>query len=98
MLKISWKKQLLYTVMEVIGLILELVGGFAAVISGRIGLFLLFVAGALLWGAGIFLDDRMYRCPHCGHYLKERNHRGFPSNHVFEHCPGCGWLVQIEQE
>lgn len=93
MLKISWKKQLLCTVMEVLGVIGVLVGAFVFAIGKNI---LLFMAGGLLWVASVVWNDRMYRCPHCGHYLKERNHRGFPSNHLFEHCPGCGWRVQIE--
>ena len=94
-MKISWKKQLLCTVMEVLGLFGVFGGAFVAAIGKNIFVFL---AGVLLWVAGIFLDDRMYRCPHCGHYLKERNHRGLPSDHVFDNCPGCGWRVQIEYE
>ena len=95
MLKISWKQQLMCTAIEVLGLIGVVAGVFVAAFGKSI---IVFLAGLLLWGAGIILDDRMYRCPHCGHYLKERNHRGLPSEHVFDNCPGCGWKVQIEVE
>lgn len=95
MLKISQKHRLLCTVMEVLGVIGVLVGAFMVAIDMSV---LLILAGGLLWVASVIWDDRMYRCPHCGHYLKERNHRGIPSNRLFDHCPGCGWRVQIEIE
>ena len=93
-MKISWKIELLYTMMKVIGTIMCLIGIFALVLGGR---WIWFVAGMVLVVAEIYLDDRLYRCPHCGHYLKERNHRGIPSDHVFTNCPGCGWRVIIEK-
>lgn len=93
-MKISWKIELLYTMMKVIGAIMCLIGIFALVLGGR---WIWFVAGMVLVVAEIYLDDRLYRCPHCGHYLKERNHRGIPSDHVFTNCPGCGWRVIIEK-
>ena len=91
MLKIPKKKRNLFLLIQiggVVGMIL------CACLSAAAGV----VFCAILWIAGVFLKDSLYRCPHCGHYLKERNHRGFPSDHLFDHCPGCGWRVQIEIE
>ena len=94
-MKVSWKMELLYTVMRVVGILMGVIGIFTAAFSGNL---LWFIAGIVLFFAGVYLEDRMYRCPKCGHYLRERNHRGFPSDHLFTNCPGCGWRVIIEKQ
>ena len=71
-MKVSWKMELLYTVMRVVGIPMGVIGIFTAAFSGNL---LWFIAGIVLFFAGVYLEDRMYRCPKCGHYLRERNHR-----------------------
>lgn len=94
-MKISWKMKLVYTVMEVLGLMGAIVGGFIYAIGN--GFFVL-LAGMLIWLGGVFLGDWLYRCPHCGHPLKSRNFGFMPTNHLFTSCPGCGWRVNIKEE
>lgn len=94
-MKISYKKEFLYTAMRVIGILVAIIGIFAAAFSGTL---LWFLLGIGLFFAGVYLEDKLYRCPHCGHYLRERNWKGMPTSHLFHNCPGCGWRVQIEYE
>ena len=93
-MKISWKLELLYTLMRVIGILIAIIGIFAAAFRGTL---LWFLLGIGLFFAGVYLEDRLYRCPHCGHYLRERNWKGMPTSHLFRNCPGCGWQVHIEE-
>ncbi len=98
-MKISRKKIVLYQLIEILGLVLAMVFGFlAAVVSTWWGyvLFFTFLGSSI---AGNLLRDRIFRCPHCGHLLLKRQYfRPFAGEDLFEHCPGCGWRVTIEEE
>ncbi len=98
-MKISLKKVVLYTVMEILGLVLAVIFGLVAAIVGTWWGYVLFFVSLGTSFAGNFLRDCLYRCPRCNHLLlKRRYFRPYASDRLYDHCPGCGWRVILEEE
>ena len=45
--------------------------------------------------AGAIWVDRLYRCPQCGRQLLGRGWEALTLT-TYNHCPNCGWAVDIE--
>ena len=52
-------------------------------------------AGGVAGLAGAIWVGRLYRCPQCGRQLLGRGWEAFTLT-TYNHCPSCGWAVDIE--
>ena len=93
-LRISRKKRTAAKLLYQGGIAVILLSILACAVSPELWVWIL-IGGAVMGFAGEIWVGRLYRCPQCGRKLLGRGWEAFTLT-TYNHCPNCGWAVDIE--
>ena len=93
-LPISWKKRTIARILYYGGIAVLFLAILVCAVSPQAGMGVI-IAGAVMGFAGAIWIGRLYRCPRCGRQLLGRGWEALTLT-TFNHCPNCGWAVDID--